>query len=123
MRYRKHAFHPLIIWARIAALLISATLAMPAGAATYIVTNLDDSGPGSLRQAVLDANASIIAVDTITFDPKVTGVITLTSGEINITDRKLTISGPGAMYWPSVVIKNRAFFILVAPLLEQRFKT
>ena len=60
---------------------------------TYSVTNTDDSGAGSLRQAVLDANANAGA-DTITFDPSVTGTITLTSGEIAITD-SLTITGPG----------------------------
>ena len=36
-------------------------------AATSTVTNTADSGPGSLRQAVLDANAASSA-DTIVFD-------------------------------------------------------
>ena len=31
---------------------------IPAEAATFTVTNTNDSGPGSLRQAVLDANAN-----------------------------------------------------------------
>jgi hypothetical protein len=70
-------------------------LSFAASAAIYTVTNTNDSGPGSLRQAVLDANASVTVVDTINFAPNVTGVITLTSGEITITDRSLTISGPG----------------------------
>ncbi len=35
-------------------------------AATYSVTNTDDSGPGSLRQAILDANSNA-GLDTITF--------------------------------------------------------
>ncbi len=95
MRYRHHAVHPLTSWAGIAALLASILFSFPTEAATYTVTNLNDSGPGSLRQAVLDANASIITVDTINFDPTISGVIKLTSGEINITDRKLTINGPG----------------------------
>src|SRR5690349_20891093 len=36
----------------------------PAWAATFAVTNLSDAGAGSLRQAILDANASP-AADTI----------------------------------------------------------
>jgi hypothetical protein len=58
----------------------------------FAVTNLNDSGSGSLRQAVLNANANPGA-DEITFN--VTGTITLTTGELLITD-KLTILGPGA---------------------------
>ena len=38
-------------------------------AATFTVTNADDSGAGSLRMAVADANASGDPVDTIEFDP------------------------------------------------------
>ena len=41
-------------WALALALL---SCAVPAGAATFTVTNADDSAAGSLRQAVLDANA------------------------------------------------------------------
>src|SRR5262245_8509355 len=65
-----------------------------ATAATFTVANLADSGPGSLRQAVLDANASPGA-DDVVFAPGVAGTITLTSGEILITD-SLFIHGPGA---------------------------
>src|SRR5262249_7806459 len=57
-------------------------------AATTIVTNANDSGPGSLRQALVDANDG----DTITF--AVRGTIVLTSGGLPIT-KNLTISGPG----------------------------
>src|SRR5213083_2498585 len=53
------------------------------------VTNTNDSGPGSLRQALADANDG----DTITF--AVTGIIDLTSGEL-VINRNITISGPGA---------------------------
>src|SRR5437762_133324 len=53
------------------------------------VTNTNDSGPGSLRQALADANDG----DTITF--AVTGIIGLTSGEL-VINRNITISGPGA---------------------------
>jgi hypothetical protein len=58
-------------------------------ATTITVTNTNDSGPGSLRQALADAHDG----DTINF--AVTGAISLTSGELLIT-RSVTISGPGA---------------------------
>ena len=54
------------------------------------------SGPGSLRQAILEANAS--AADghaLISFDPGLSGTITLTSGALNIT-HDMFINGPGA---------------------------
>ena len=53
------------------------------------VTNTNDSGPGSLRQALADVNDG----DTINF--AVTGTIGLTSGEL-LVDKAITISGPGA---------------------------
>ena len=62
-------------------------------AASFTVTNLNDAGPGSLRQALLDANLAA-GDDTITFDPGLTGTITLGS-ELTISDN-LTIQGPGA---------------------------
>ena len=52
------------------------TLAICAYASTITVTTTNDSGPGSLRQALVDANDG----DTITF--AVTGTIGLTSGEL-----------------------------------------
>ncbi|MFZ4789744.1 MAG: beta strand repeat-containing protein, partial [Candidatus Competibacteraceae bacterium] len=61
---------------------------------TFTVTTLNDSGAGSLRQAVLDANAAPDA-NTITFQNGLTGTITLTTGELTIT-APLTITGPGA---------------------------
>ena len=60
-------------------------------AATLTVTSLGDSGAGTLRQAILDASAS--GGDTINF--AVSGVITLTSGELAVA-KNLTITGPGA---------------------------
>jgi len=62
-----------------------------AQAAILTVTSLGDSGAGTLRQAILDASSS--GGDTINF--AVSGVITLTSGELAIA-KNLTISGPGA---------------------------
>jgi hypothetical protein len=61
---------------------------------TFTVKNLHDSGPGSLRQAVLDANAHPGA-DTIRFAPSLHGTIALTSGQLAITT-PLVIDGPGA---------------------------
>jgi len=65
-------------------------------AVVFTVTNLDDSGVGSLRQAIIDANASMVdPVDEIVFMAGVMGTITLSTGEMAITD-DLTITGPGA---------------------------
>jgi hypothetical protein len=60
-------------------------------AATITVMNTNDSGTGSLRQALADANDG----DTIEFDVAVTGTIMLTSSELLVND-DITISGPGA---------------------------
>jgi IPT/TIG domain/S-layer homology domain len=53
---------------RLPAILAFGILAAPlAGAATFTVTTTADSGPGSLRQAILDANANA-GLDTIAFN-------------------------------------------------------
>jgi hypothetical protein len=57
-------------------------------AATITVTNTNDTGPNSLRQALANANDG----DTINF--AVTGTIGLTSGELLVA-KSVTISGPG----------------------------
>jgi hypothetical protein len=68
------------------------TVAVPT---TYTVTNLNDSGSGSLRQAILDANTTTPGVaDIIAFQAGLTGTIPLT-GVLPIADG-LTILGPGA---------------------------
>lgn len=59
------------------------------------VTNLDDSGSGSLRQAIADSFLNGPAIDTITFDSSLTGTITLTSAALEIT-RSMVIQGTGA---------------------------
>jgi len=69
------------------ALLLSAT---NASAATITVTNGNDSGSGSLRQAIIDASPG----DTINFDPSFM-TVSLTSGEL-VIDKNLTITGPGS---------------------------
>ncbi len=58
-----------------------------AGAATITVTNLNDSGAGSLRQAIADAAVG----ETIQFS--VTGTILLTGGALTIS-QDLVIEGP-----------------------------
>ncbi|EDY16538.1 hypothetical protein CfE428DRAFT_5961 [Chthoniobacter flavus Ellin428] len=61
----------------------------------FVVFNTNDSGDGSLRQAVLNAN-SLGGNPTITFDPSVVGTITLTSGELAVT-QGMTIQGPATI--------------------------
>ncbi len=59
--------------------------------AIFTVINTNDSGPGSLRQAVIDANAN--PGSTIIFS--VIGVITITGTSMTIS-ATMTIVGPGA---------------------------
>src|SRR5215471_10925548 len=63
-----------------------------AQATTITVTSTNDSGPGSLRQALADANDG----DTINFDVSLKGqTIALTSDEL-VIDKSITITGPGS---------------------------
>ncbi len=74
-------------------------LVLPVSAATFTVTNANDSGPGSLRQAILDANGAA-SDDVINFDATVFGspqTITLSSGELLVEGNgALIINGTGA---------------------------
>ena len=82
--FRRWRFHlPCVI----AALLLSAT---DTPAATITVTNGNDDGPGSLRQAILNASSG----DIINFVPSVR-TVNLTSGEL-VIEKNLTITGPFA---------------------------
>ncbi len=73
------------------------TLPPPPVNTDTVVTNTNDSGAGSLRQAILNANATTGA-DTITFagvfTDDIPDIITLTSGKLIITD-DITILGTG----------------------------
>ena len=76
-----------IRFATVSILVFATIIGLQAG--TITVTNTNDSGPDSLRQALADANDG----DIITF--AVTGTISIKSGEL-LVDKSITISGPGA---------------------------
>jgi len=84
-------------------LLLWGLLPGPLGAATYTVTNTNDAGAGSLRQAILDANANagpdIIMVPASTYVlasdlPTITDSVTISGAGVGIT----TIDGTAAIY-------------------------
>lgn len=88
-------------------ILVLFVLAGVGQAATYVVTNINDSGAGSLRQAILNANANAGA-DTINFNIVGNGVqiIGLQTELPKITDA-LTINGttqPGYTTNPQISI-------------------
>ena len=64
-------------------------IALSTQAATITVTNTNDSGAGSLRQAIADAHDG----DTVEFG--VTGTITLTTGGLPV-NKSISINGPGS---------------------------
>lgn len=73
-------------------LITTLLLASWAKSATIVVTNTNDAGVGSLREAIgLALSGDIVDMTGIS------GAITLTSGELNITaNTNITINGPGA---------------------------
>ena len=75
-----------------AALLVAPSVG--ATASTFTVTNTDDAGSGSLRQALIDANNNAGA-DTVVFDAAVSGTITLTTGRLEATE-SVVVQGPGS---------------------------
>jgi hypothetical protein len=75
----------------VAALLLACAIGIAAHSNTITVTDTNDSGPGSLRQALAEANDG----DTIDFDPSLNGqTITLTSAELAV-NKSVMIRGPG----------------------------
>ncbi len=72
-------------------LTLAFTAALPAFAVTLTVTNTNDSGAGSLRNAIATAHSG----DTINFKLPNPSTITLTGGKLTIS-QNLTITGPGA---------------------------
>ena len=97
----------LLIFPLLFALIVSVP-AQPARADTYVVSNTANSGPGSLRQAITDAN-NHPGPDLITFDPSTNEIpIVLSgaasedanlSGDLDILNGgDLTIQGNGVLY-------------------------
>src|SRR5437016_10597667 len=76
--------------AMVICLTLVCALTISARAGTIIVSNTNDNGPGSLRQALADANDG----DTIDAT-SISGTITLTTGEL-LVDKSVTINGAGA---------------------------
>lgn len=79
--------HPLFL------LVFAIGFSTTASAATLEVSTLNDSGPGSLRQALTDANAAP-GVDVISFASGLSGTIALASS-LPAIDDALMITGPG----------------------------
>ena len=66
---------------------------------TFTVTTTADSGAGSLRAAIAQANANAGVADSIVFSSlfNTAHIIALTSGQLALTDTaRTTITGPGA---------------------------
>jgi hypothetical protein len=62
---------------------------------TFVVLNLNDSGAGSLRQAIAQADGTP-GPNEIDFATGLSGTITLTGGQLTIANNDMTIVGPGA---------------------------
>src|SRR5689334_8565400 len=76
---------------------------------TFTVTNLNDSGSGSLRAALTLANGQAGA-DTIVFQPGLIGTLTLTSGQLTISD-SVTIEGDSnGDGIPDITVNGNAHF-------------
>lgn len=67
-------------------------VAQTAQAAVLAVSNCNDSGSGSLREAV----AAAADGDTVDLSTLMCGTITLTSGAITVAQSSLSLTGPGA---------------------------
>jgi len=80
--------------AKVLSILLGLMTAGVAPAATYVVTNTNDSGPGSLRDAIVSANATANTPDEIHFNIPGTGPQTITpSTPLPTVTDPLTIDG------------------------------
>ncbi len=84
-------------------IILCVTTVAPVAAATYTVTTTNDSGAGSLRQAIIDANTP--GPDTVAFNIPGAGphVISLASSLPSLTDDETVIDGytqPGSVPAP-----------------------
>ncbi len=106
----------LMLAALAASVLMAVVIAAPAQAAPFSVTNTADSGEGSLRQAISDANASV-GEDTINFDPSLSGQTITLGSELRITDSAgLIIDGASANITVSGNNAVRVFDVIGAKL-------
>jgi predicted outer membrane repeat protein len=91
--------------------LLICAVALPVHAATITVTNTNDNGPGSLRQALAVAHDG----DRITF--AVSGAITLTSSAL-VVSKSVTISGPGPDQLSIVGLQFQSVFAVEAATIS-----
>jgi hypothetical protein len=90
MRFRVRALVGLVI---VLPMVAGGLGAMPAHAATFTVTNTNDAGAGSLRQAITNANATP-AADVVNFNIPGAGPHTITPATpLPVITRPLTING------------------------------
>lgn len=82
---------PPVLLPIVVCLCVAAVASTTTQAAVLTVTNVDDSGPGSLRQAVLDAEPG----DEVRFLEELDGQPILLTGRAIVIDKSLTITGRG----------------------------
>src|SRR5687768_8793507 len=98
---------------KVSPLLLTALVAASStGAATFVVTSTNDSGPGTLRQAILDANTTS-ASDSIDFNIAGSGPhLIRPQSDLPIVSHPLRIDGttqPGYTGQPRVELKGGVF--------------
>jgi hypothetical protein len=101
-RKSRHLFILATLWLLLAAFSLPNMIRVRA--ATLTVTTLNDTGIGSLRDAISNA----LAGDTVVFAPGLTGTILLFGGTINLT-RNITIIGN-----PGIILDGRDAAVIFA---------
>jgi Right handed beta helix region len=81
--------------------------------ATFTVSTLADTGAGSLRDALAQANGRVNSADSIVFQAGLTGTINLASG-LGILD-SVSITGPGA---GSLTVAGNNTFRLITAVMD-----